>query len=198
MTRASNSQPSTVAQGNEAVVRYLFERVYSKGELHRIDDVVTTDFAGEDTESAHRCLGPVGVRAHVVRLRTAFDGFTVEIRDLHVDDDGFEVSWIATGTHERRFQNVEPMATIGQIGVEPHGNRITITGDTSGTFRDGKIDETLTEWDAAELHRQLKPSIGDAERDIDDRVPTARDALLDGKPEVGVPTIHTSSGRGGR
>lgn len=198
MTRSSNIQSNSVAQGNEAVVRNLFERVYSKGELHRIDDMVTLDFAGYNTGSAHRCLGAEGIRAHVIRLRTAFNGFNVEIQDLHVEDDGFEVSWIATGTHERRFQNVEPTATIGQIGEEPHGNRITLAGNTSGTFRDGKIDETQTEWDVAELHRQIKPSIGETEGEIGDQVSTGQDTPLEWKPAVRMSTINTSSARGGR
>lgn len=198
MTRVSNRNRSIVAAENEAVVRYLFERVYSKGELHRIDDVVTSDFAGYGPESDYVSLGPDGIRAHVIRLRTAFDGFTVEIQDLFVADDGFEVSWIATGTHERRFQDVEPTGTTGHIGEEPHGNRIAISGATSGTFRDGKIHELRTAWDVSDLRRQLMRTVEDTEADIDDWAPAGQETLLEGNRGIAMPTIHTMSGPGGR
>lgn len=158
MSSKSDSKRGRVADEDRAVVHRLFERVYSKGELNLIDELVASDFTGYSTESSDLYLGPVGVKTHVRRLRTAFHGFTIEIDDLYVEGDTFEGSWTARGTHEQRYVGVEPTCTIGQAGEEPHGNRVTVTGVASGTIRNDKIHELRMRWDVETLRRQLGSS----------------------------------------
>lgn len=148
---------------NDAVIRSLIERVYSKGELSRIDGIVTPDFTGESTDSPHIHLGPNGLRSHVLRLRTTLYGLTMKIDELHVRDDTFAVYWTARGTQERRFQGVDPTITIGQAGEEPHGNHVAISGETSGTIRDGRIHESWMVWNAADRAQQFETTTEDAE-----------------------------------
>lgn len=167
MPSESTTKRSQVADENRAAVRSLFERVYSKGELNLIDDVVASDFIAESTESSRASLGPGGIRAHAIRLRTAFHGFTIGIDDLRLQGDTFEASWTARGTHERRFRGIDPRCDLGRVGEEPHGNRIAVSGETSGTIRNGKIGEIRMVWDAEELRRQLGVSFEDAETDTD-------------------------------
>lgn len=194
MSSTTSPNPSPVDDPSEAVVTYLFERVYSKGECHRIDDVIASDAIGYSPDARQPTVGPGGFRSHVVRLRTAFDGFTVEIENLRVRGDTFRVAWTATGTHERRFHGVEPTCNVGRVGEEPHGNRIRIAGETSGTVRNGRIETITTTWDATELRRQLGASI-----DAPDAVPDAagsmrRASIPDGAPAMGRPTDHVAGG----
>lgn len=163
MESKSHATRGLVADENETVVRYLFERVYSKGELHHLDSVVTADVVGNSTDSSRAHLGPDGIRTHVIRLRTVFHEFTIEITDLHVVGNTFEVSWTARGTHERRYQGIDPTCTIGRAGEEPRGNRIAIAGDSSGTVRDGRIHEYRMVWNLDELRRQLGVPTSDSE-----------------------------------
>lgn len=155
MTGESNTVPGGIAAENEAVVRELFERIYSKGELDRIADVVASDFVGDGPGSDHPYVGTEGIRSRVVELRTAFGGFTVDIEDLQIRGDAFEVSWTATGRQERRFDGVDPTCIVGRAGVEPHGSPIAVAGRTVGTIRDGRIQESRSGWDVSALRRQL-------------------------------------------
>lgn len=154
-----------VGDENKTSVRDLLERVYSKGELHLVDELVASDFVGYSTESGDAYVGPQGIRKHVIRLRTVFHGFAIETDELHVDDDTFEASWTARGTHERQFLGIDPTCNIGQAGEEPHGNRITVSGIITGTIENRKIHESEMAWDVEGLCYQLSSSVEDAETD---------------------------------
>ncbi|MFB6302347.1 MAG: ester cyclase [Haloferacaceae archaeon] len=157
-----------------AVVLRLFERGYSKGELSLVTELVASDFVGYSTESSEAYLGPEGIKTHITRLRTAFHGFTIEIDDLQVEGDAFEVFWTAHGTHERRFMGVKPTCNIGQVGEEPHGNRIAVSGVTTGIVRNGKIHESEMVWDTKDLRRQLGESDSRSNHDESEDAPRLR------------------------
>lgn len=144
-----------VEEQDGVVIRHCLERVYSKGELSLVDQLVASDFVGESDESPVAYLGTEGVKAHVIKLRRAVDGLTIAIDDLRIESDTFEVSWTASGMHERRFLGIEPTCNIGQAGEEPHGNRIAVAGLTTGTISDGKIRTFRMSWGIEELRRQL-------------------------------------------
>lgn len=138
----------------EAIIRRLFERVYSKGELHCVDELIAPDYVGKSTVSVNGIRGPIGLKAHVIALRTAFHGFTITIDQLAVVGDIITVRWTACGTQEREFLGVEPTCAIGWAGEEPHGTVITVTGSTTGTITGGKLRESEMVWDRAELRLQ--------------------------------------------
>lgn len=163
MAIKSTARREQVRETNQAVVRRLFECVYSKGDLELVDDLVTPDFVGYSAESSEAYLGPKGIRRHVIGLRAAFRGFTVELDGFHAEGDTFEASWTARGTHERRLLDIEPTCTVGRPGEEPHGNRIAVSGVATGTVRNGKVRENAMDWDVGELRRQLGSSVEDAE-----------------------------------
>lgn len=195
----SNTELGRNVAENEAVVRELFERVYSKGELYRLADVVSSGDEGYSAGSDDAYVGPDGIRSRVVELRTAFDGFTVEIEDLQVGAERFDVSWTATGTHERRFDGVDPTCLVGTVGEEPHGSPIAVAGRTAGTFRDGRIRESRSGWDVAALRRQLGASDGQAAgTDIGALISTVRDPLLESVEVPATPTAGTGTVAGGR
>lgn len=148
----------------EAVIRPLFERIYSKGVLHLVDELVASDFTAYSSTSDDPYHGSEGMKAHVGRLRVAFHGFAIDIDALRVAGDAFEVNWTARGTHERPFMGLEPTCHIGPAGAEPRGTRFTVTGDASGVLTNEGIEELDMSWDMASLYRQLD---GDASRSDD-------------------------------
>lgn len=163
---------------NRAVVRRLFERVYSKGDLSLVDELVATDFVGYSTETADAYLGPEGVKTHMSRLRAAFHGFTIDVDAIHVEGDTFEVAWTARGVQERRFLGVEPTCTIGRAGEEPRGTRIAVPGVATGRITNGKIHESEMVWDVEVLRNQLGASAEDADAVTDSRASADREPSL--------------------
>lgn len=144
---------------DQAVIRRLFEQVYSKGRLNIINELVSSEFSGSSSASPDAYFGLDGLKSRVIRLRKAFHGFTIDIDDLHVKGDSFEVSWTARGRHERQFLDIEPTCIIGQAGVEPHGIEIAVAGITTGTITGGKIQENSMIWDIEELRHQLGSAV---------------------------------------
>lgn len=163
MANKSTVRRERVRETNRAVVRRLFECVYSKGELELVDDLIAPGFVGYSAESSETYLGPEGIKTHVVGLRASLHGFAIEIDDFHAEGDTFEVSWTARGTHERRLLGIEPTCTVGRAGEEPRGNRIAVSGVATGTVRNGKVRENAMVWDVGELRRQLGSPVEGAE-----------------------------------
>lgn len=154
---------------DKAVIRHLFEQVYSKGRLGIVNVLVSSEFSGSSSVSPDAYFGPDGLKSHVIRLRTVFHGFTIDIDDLHVKGDSFEVSWTARGKHERRFLDIEPSCIIGRAGVEPHGIEIAVAGITTGTITGGKIRESSMIWDVKELRHQLDSAGNASMRDTSEQ-----------------------------
>lgn len=197
MHRTSTTNRSQTDNRNETVVRLLFERVYSKGELSHIDDAVTPDFTGESTDSPSIHVGPDGLRSHVLRLRTTFYAFTMEIGELHVQDDTFVVTWTAHGTQERSFQGIAPTITIGRAGEEPHGSPVTVSGVTYGTLRDGRIHESQMVWNVDEWNPESGIPAEDTrlESGTGERIEQSL-SLLE-TPLLGETAVHSAGSRDG-
>lgn len=126
---------------HERLIRHLFERVYSTGELDLIDDLVASTYVGYGGDPDGVALGADGARAHVVRLRSAFFGLTLEVDEIDGDAEGFEVHWTARGRLERPIGGLAPATKRGPPGTEPGGPWRTVTGATTGRIVDGEIRE---------------------------------------------------------
>lgn len=74
----------------------------------------------------------------------AFPDTSVEIVHLLGENDMVTVHFRATGTHQGRFQ-----------GIEPTGNRVEVTGMAIKRLHNGKIVEEWQIFDALGLLRQL-------------------------------------------
>lgn len=155
MTSHSTQTDTRLAHADAAVVHRLFERVYSKGELLHVDDIVAPAVVLYSDELREAYVGSDGIGTHVKRLRRAFHGFTMEVDALHLSGESFVAEWTARGSHERPFMGVEPTCIVGGPGTEPHGKRIEVSGVAAGTIRNGVLTECRLEWDLATLRRQL-------------------------------------------
>lgn len=152
---------------DEGVIRRLFERVYSKGELNIINEIAASDVIGYCSGTTESYLGPDSMKTHVKQIRATFQGFTINIDQLYVERDAFEVHWTARGSHEQLFINIDPTCNIGAVGEEPSGNRIAVSGVTTGIISNGKIREQKMDWNVEQLCQQLQPDVtGDSSERI--------------------------------
>ncbi len=149
---------------NERAIRRLLERVYSRGELHAVEELVAPDYVGGCSGTGDVYLGPQGVKAHATRLRMTFHGFTIEIDELRASEHRFEARWTARGRLERGFMGVQPTCIVDGAGVEPHGPEIEVGGVTDGTLADGRLLESTTDWNRTELEAHVEDAAGHADR----------------------------------
>lgn len=139
-------------------LRRLFVEGYSAGRLQVVEDLVAPGFEGFCTGNDDVYRGPDGVRAHIVRLRSAILGLDVTIDDVRGSPDGVEVRWTASGRLERPVMGVQPACVIGRAGEEPGGPDIRVTGRARVVTTDGVVQETHMEWDLEALRAQVGPS----------------------------------------
>lgn len=130
----------------ERIIHQLFEQVYSRGDLGLGEELVAPDYLGHwsDTEAVYS--GPEGLKAHVIRLRSAFFGLSVEVDEVRGAGGRLEVHWTAHGRLERPFMGLEPACLIGAAGVEPHGPVVEMGGVTVARVTDGRLRTSETVW----------------------------------------------------
>ncbi len=71
----------------ELVVRRLPEEGFNRGQLGVVDDLVAADMREYQLRETGHPDGPVGVRAVITSLRSAFPDFRLSIQDLAVAGD---------------------------------------------------------------------------------------------------------------
>jgi len=88
--------------------------------------------------------GSTALTAVLARYSTAFPDAEYTIEDIIVSDNKAAVRWSARGTHT---------GALGQ--TPPTGKAVQVTGMDVYHFRDGKIVEVWTNWDALGFLKQL-------------------------------------------
>ena len=80
------------------LVLRMIERVFNRGELELVDELVHPDFFDHQAP-ASRAVGPVGLRTTVRLLREAFTGFRIEPTDVIAAQGKVVVRASASGRH---------------------------------------------------------------------------------------------------
>lgn len=120
---------------NAEIVRRSIDELYSKGKLEGVDQLYDPGFRGHDT--LVRDFGRDEIKKNVQMYRTAFPDLVMTIDDLVAAGDKVLVRWTARGTHRGPF-----------LGKPATGRQVTARGISVDTFRNGKIVEEWTQWDA--------------------------------------------------
>jgi steroid delta-isomerase-like uncharacterized protein len=127
---------------NKQVIRRAYDEVYNKGNLAKVDELISRDFvvhlSGDDVH------GPEALKGYVTSLREAFPDLEMTIDDQIADGDKVVTRWTARGTHTGSFQ-----------GLPPTGKRAAFTGVDIDRFVDGKAVECWTNTDELGLMQQL-------------------------------------------
>lgn len=133
---------TTDVTANKELVRRLADEVWNEGRTDVVNDLLAPDFVG-------RGFGPVdldreGYERFVTKHRRIFPDLEFVLQDVLGDDDRVAVRWTRNGTHEKPV-----------MGVEPTGERISVSGMTVYRFADGAIAEAWNVRDTGAMLKQL-------------------------------------------
>jgi steroid delta-isomerase-like uncharacterized protein len=130
--------------GNEKVSRRVLEEIWTKGDLDKCEELLTSDYVNHDAASPDVPPGVEGVKRNVNLYRSAFPDLSFTIDEQIASGDRVATRWTARGTNKGEL-----------LGNAPTGKVATVSGLTIDRFVGDKIAEAWTSWDSLSLMRQL-------------------------------------------
>jgi predicted ester cyclase len=124
------------------MARRIVEEVYGQGKVEVLDELCHPGYVSHDPLSGDADLA--GEKAYVRLMHACFPNLEARILDLFAEGDTVITRWRLEGNLARPL-----------LGVEPHGQRITLEGMTISQFEDGKLVEDMSQWDTFGYLRQL-------------------------------------------
>ena len=133
---------------NKAVVRRVFDDLFTRGRYEFINDIYTKDCAVHFRGRNNRLEEAV---AEGKGWRSAAPDLVMKVDSMVVQRDFVMVDWTALGTNTGKGN-----------GVPASGKRILIHGNSKFRLVNGKIAEVWNEYDRDEIFRQVgvSPKIG--------------------------------------
>jgi steroid delta-isomerase-like uncharacterized protein len=129
-------------QNGTAIVQRFVDEVISSGNLDRVDDLVTSDYAYHAPGMEIR--GPDWIKGVFAMLRSAFPDWRESIDDLIAADDRVVFRVTGRGTHRGEF-----------IGHPPTGARVEVAGIDIVRLEGERIAEHWAVFDQFGLLQQL-------------------------------------------
>lgn len=133
-----------MALGHETTLRRLFTSVWNGTDPNAATELVHEDYVIHDRELAESLRGPELYRELAAATRAIFPDASFTIDDLVANGDRVALRWTMTGTHEGPA-----------YGIEPTGERVTMSAIEIDRFEDGTLIETWTQSDQLGLLEQL-------------------------------------------
>jgi steroid delta-isomerase-like uncharacterized protein len=127
---------------NVQIARSYFEELFGKGKLDFVDRNVDPAFKGHETLLEE--YGRDEVKRNAQMYRNGFPDLSVAIDEALAAGEKVLIRWSAKGTHRGSF-----------LGRPPTGKQMDVHGISVITFRNGKIVEEWTQWDALGLLQDL-------------------------------------------
>jgi len=151
----SKEGENAMSEQNKAVVRRLFEELWSKGNLSVADELLAPNYVSHDPSTPDFGRGPENEKKRASLYRSAFPDLRITVEDMIAEGDMVTARWSCRATHKGDLS-----------GIAPTGKQITISGISIGRFAGGKIAEAWVNWDALGFMQQLGvvPDLGKAKR----------------------------------
>jgi steroid delta-isomerase-like uncharacterized protein len=130
------------AEESKAIARRGYEAI-NQNTLDALDEIVASDMTDHDPAPGQG-PGLEGVKQWFSEMHTAFPDFQMNVEDMIAEGDKVVARVSMSGTHEGEF-----------MGIEPTGNRVTITGIDILRITDGKIVERWGNFDNLGMMQQL-------------------------------------------
>jgi steroid delta-isomerase-like uncharacterized protein len=130
------------AEESKAIARRGYEAI-NQNTLDALDEIVASDMTDHDPAPGQG-PGLEGVKQWFSEMHTAFPDFQMNVEDMIAEGDKVVNRVSMSGTHEGEF-----------MGIEPTGNRVTITGIDILRITDGKIVERWGNFDNLGMMQQL-------------------------------------------
>ncbi|MEY7851296.1 ester cyclase [Natrarchaeobius sp. A-rgal3] len=129
---------------SKALVRRDPEEVWTEGDLEVIDEIFAEEFVLHDPSAGGEPRGREEYRGYVETYREAFPDVEYEVEDAIGDGEYVTIRYTAHGTHDGEF-----------LGLEPTGDRVSVSGMELYRVEDGAIVEMWTNYDALGLFQEL-------------------------------------------
>lgn len=126
------------------LVRRDPEEIWTDGNLETIDDLFAESFVLHDPSSADEQRGRDEYREYVETYRAAFPDLEYAVETVIAEDDIAALRYTARGTHEGEL-----------LGLEPTGERVSVSGMEMYRVEDGQITEMWTSYDSLGLFQEL-------------------------------------------
>ena len=130
------------AATNEELVQRLVSDVWNEGRIEEVNNLLAPDFVGRGFGPEN--LDRVEYEEFVIRHREIFPDLEFLLDDVISEDDRVAARWTRSGTQQKSV-----------IGVEPTGNRISVSGMTIYRISDETIAEAWNVRDTGAMLKQL-------------------------------------------
>ena len=127
---------------NKAIVHRAYEAI-NQNNLDALDELVASDIVDHDPVPGQG-PGLEGVKQYFSSMHTAFPDFQMDVEDMIAEGDKVVARVKVGGTHQGEF-----------MGIDPTGNRVTITGVDILRIAEGKIVEHWGKFDDLSMMQQL-------------------------------------------
>ena len=129
---------------NKSIVRRLYEEVWNQRKLAVADELLSASHALQDPNLPGSQVGPELYKQRVAELIRGFPDLRFTIEDTIAEREKFVACWTFCGTHQGEF-----------MGVPATGKKVSVEGVTIHHFKNGKILDSYTRWDALGLLQQV-------------------------------------------
>lgn len=141
--RRDDSVSSTDPTEATALVRRVYQELWSDGSLDTADELFAPDFVGH-VPGTHPVSGPHGIRTVVEGWRSVLSGLEFRIHAQHAEQGAVATRFTAGGVHTGTF-----------AGRAPTGVRVTMTGIAIAHVSAGQIVSDWCEFDLARALREI-------------------------------------------
>ena len=129
-----------MSEQNKAIMRRIYDEVFSKGNLAVVDELVVKDVI----EHEEGPQGSEGLKQTVTMFRTAFPDLQFSVEDMIAEGDKVVSRITMRGTHKGEF-----------MGIPATGKTITVQAIDIIRFANGKAVEHWGVTDSAAMMEQL-------------------------------------------
>jgi steroid delta-isomerase-like uncharacterized protein len=131
------------SEQNKTIVRRAFEEPW-KGNLDVVDELIASDYVGNDPANPEPLRGPEGVKEFITTYLAAFPDARITVEQQLAEGDFVATRWTGRGTHKGEL-----------MGVQATGKQVSVSGLTISRLSGGKIVEEFQNWDTLGLMQQL-------------------------------------------
>jgi steroid delta-isomerase-like uncharacterized protein len=130
---------------NKAIVKRIFEDLWTKGHVSTVDEFVSRDFVGHWPFLVEPIKGQAEYKEFVAEMRKVFPDLSMKVLDYVSEGERVVARFEVTGTHRAEFLTV------------PSTNRMmTVEGLSISRIVKGKIVETRVQMDTLAMLRALE------------------------------------------
>lgn len=119
-------------------VAYRMIEAWNSHDPQQVAALHSLDYIGTDVAARAPLHGRVAARRHYVHFLRAFPDLTIYVDSVLVDGDEAVIVWRTQGTHRNSLLN-----------VPPSGRRISVSGVSIMTIKNGLVARSNRIWDVA-------------------------------------------------